>query len=134
MQQIADWLEKLGMSEYARWDNPYDVGMTGLIGFSSGYYAMLDCDILLMLGTDFPYRHGSGCEGAHDQLVALGEKLKAPMVHALRGKEQATGFLTTRSHRPGRYPARGYRQAYPGRSWCSCCGCTTRLPFPTANG
>jgi pyruvate dehydrogenase (quinone) len=28
----------------------------GLIGFSSGYYAMLDCDILLMLGTDFPYR------------------------------------------------------------------------------
>src|SRR5260370_4258377 len=30
--------------------------MTGLIGFSSGYYAMLDCDVLLMLGTDFPYR------------------------------------------------------------------------------
>ncbi|MFY9640206.1 MAG: ubiquinone-dependent pyruvate dehydrogenase [Rhodomicrobium sp.] len=42
--------------EYVEWDNPYDVGMTGLIGFSSGYYAMLDCDILLMLGTDFPYR------------------------------------------------------------------------------
>jgi pyruvate dehydrogenase (quinone) len=38
--------------------------MTGLIGFSSGYYAMLDCEVLLMLGTDFPYRqfypHGSG--------------------------------------------------------------------------
>jgi len=33
--------------------NPFDVGMTGLIGFSSGYYAMLDCDILLMLGTRF---------------------------------------------------------------------------------
>jgi pyruvate dehydrogenase (quinone) len=30
--------------------------MTGLIGFSSGYYAMLDCDVLIMLGTDFPYR------------------------------------------------------------------------------
>jgi len=30
--------------------------MTGLIGFASGYYAMLDCDVLLMLGTDFPYR------------------------------------------------------------------------------
>jgi pyruvate dehydrogenase (quinone) len=41
--------------EYVEWDNPYDVGMTGLIGFSSGYYAMLDCDVLLMLGTDFPY-------------------------------------------------------------------------------
>jgi pyruvate dehydrogenase (quinone) len=42
--------------EYVEWGNPYDVGMTGLIGFSSGYYAMLDCDVLLMLGTDFPYR------------------------------------------------------------------------------
>ena len=30
--------------------------MTGLIGFCSGYKAMLDCDTLLMLGTDFPYR------------------------------------------------------------------------------
>src|SRR6266481_7282 len=50
--------------EHVEWRNPYDVGMTGLIGFSSGYYAMLDCDVLLMLGTDFPYRQfypqGSG--------------------------------------------------------------------------
>ena len=42
--------------EHVEWGNPYDVGMTGLIGFASGYYAMLDCDVLLMLGTDFPYR------------------------------------------------------------------------------
>ncbi len=42
--------------EHVEWDNPFDVGMTGLIGFSSGYYAMKDCDTLLMLGTDFPYR------------------------------------------------------------------------------
>ena len=42
--------------EHVEWDNPYDVGMTGLIGFASGYYAMNDCDVLLMLGTDFPYR------------------------------------------------------------------------------
>ncbi len=41
--------------EHVEWDNPYDVGMTGLIGFSSGYYAMGSCDVLLMLGTDFPY-------------------------------------------------------------------------------
>ena len=46
----------LGGKEGVEWDNPYDVGMTGLIGFSSGYHAMLDCDMLLMLGTDFPYR------------------------------------------------------------------------------
>jgi pyruvate dehydrogenase (quinone) len=37
-------------------DNPYDVGMTGLIGFGSGYRAMEHCEALLMLGTDFPYR------------------------------------------------------------------------------
>ncbi|MGY2491498.1 ubiquinone-dependent pyruvate dehydrogenase [Cupriavidus sp. CP313] len=42
--------------EYIEYDNPYDVGMTGLIGFSSGYSAMKSCDMLLMLGTDFPYR------------------------------------------------------------------------------
>jgi len=42
--------------EHVEWDNPYNVGITGLIGFTSGYYAINDCDALLMLGTDFPYR------------------------------------------------------------------------------
>ena len=42
--------------EHVEYDNPFDVGMTGLIGFSSGYHAMKSCDVLLMLGTDFPYR------------------------------------------------------------------------------
>ncbi|WP_250626854.1 ubiquinone-dependent pyruvate dehydrogenase [Pinirhizobacter soli] len=42
--------------EFIEYDNPYDVGMTGLVGFSSGYAAMKDCDTLLLLGTDFPYR------------------------------------------------------------------------------
>jgi pyruvate dehydrogenase (quinone) len=42
--------------EHLEFDNPFDVGMTGLIGFASGYWAMKSCDALLMLGTDFPYR------------------------------------------------------------------------------
>jgi pyruvate dehydrogenase (quinone) len=42
--------------EFIEYDNPFDVGMTGLLGFSSGYYAMMNCDTLLMLGTDFPYQ------------------------------------------------------------------------------
>jgi len=42
--------------EFVEYDNPYDVGMTGLIGFGSGYRAMEHCDALVMLGTDFPYR------------------------------------------------------------------------------
>jgi pyruvate dehydrogenase (quinone) len=42
--------------EHLEFDNPFDVGMTGLLGFASGYRAMKSCDALLMLGTDFPYR------------------------------------------------------------------------------
>jgi pyruvate dehydrogenase (quinone) len=42
--------------EYIEYDNPFDVGMTGLLGFSSGYYAMMNCNTLLMLGTDCPYQ------------------------------------------------------------------------------
>ena len=42
--------------EFLEWDNPYDVGMTGLIGFSSGYQAMMNADTLVLLGTRFPYR------------------------------------------------------------------------------
>ena len=42
--------------EFIEYDNPFDVGMTGLLGFSSGYHAMMNCDLLLMLGTDFPYQ------------------------------------------------------------------------------
>jgi pyruvate dehydrogenase (quinone) len=42
--------------EHLEYDNPYDVGMTGLVGFASGYAAMKSSDTLLLLGTDFPYR------------------------------------------------------------------------------
>ncbi|MGR2855746.1 ubiquinone-dependent pyruvate dehydrogenase [Erwinia sp. 1181_3] len=42
--------------EHIEYDNPYDVGMTGLIGFSSGYHAMMNADTLLILGSQFPYR------------------------------------------------------------------------------
>ena len=42
--------------EHLEWDNPYDVGMTGLIGFSSGYQAMMNADTVVLLGTQFPYR------------------------------------------------------------------------------
>ncbi len=38
------------------YDNPHNVGMTGVIGTESGYHAILDCDTLLLLGTDFAWR------------------------------------------------------------------------------
>jgi pyruvate dehydrogenase (quinone) len=70
----APMVHSLRGKEHVEWENPYDVGMTGLVGFSSGYYAMLDCDILLMLGTDFPYRQfypqGSGARIAQIDIRA----------------------------------------------------------------
>lgn len=42
--------------EHLEYDNPFDVGMTGLIGFASGFQAMMNADTLVLLGTRFPYR------------------------------------------------------------------------------
>jgi pyruvate dehydrogenase (quinone) len=42
--------------EWYEHDNPYDVGLTGLLGFASGYKAIVEAGTLLMLGTDFPYQ------------------------------------------------------------------------------
>jgi pyruvate dehydrogenase (quinone) len=41
--------------EWIEYDNPYAVGMSGLLGWGAAYKAMHDCDVLLLLGTDFPY-------------------------------------------------------------------------------
>jgi pyruvate dehydrogenase (quinone) len=61
--------------EHVEWDNPFDVGMTGLIGFSSGYRAMMACDSLLLLGTDFPYRQFYPDEARIAQVDIRGENL-----------------------------------------------------------
>lgn len=45
----------LGGKEWIQWDNPYDVGMSGMLGYGACLAAMEKCDTLLMLGTDFPY-------------------------------------------------------------------------------
>ena len=52
----APIVHTLRSKEIFEYENPYDVGMTGLLGFRSGYHAMERCEVLLMLGTDFPYR------------------------------------------------------------------------------
>jgi Thiamine pyrophosphate-requiring enzymes [acetolactate synthase, pyruvate dehydrogenase (cytochrome), glyoxylate carboligase, phosphonopyruvate decarboxylase] len=61
--------------EFIEYDNPFDVGMTGLIGFSSGYHAMMSCDVLLMLGTDFPYRQFLPRDATVVQIDLRGEQL-----------------------------------------------------------
>ena len=59
--QVAELLQApvvhaLRGKEYVEPNNPYDVGLSGLLGMPAGYHALMDADVLLMLGTDFPYR------------------------------------------------------------------------------
>jgi pyruvate dehydrogenase (quinone) len=61
--------------EFIEYDNPYDVGMTGLLGFSSGYHAMMNCDALLMLGTDFPYQQFFPKDAKTIQVDIRGEQI-----------------------------------------------------------
>ncbi|UED84129.1 pyruvate dehydrogenase [Streptomyces profundus] len=41
--------------EFIQYDNPFDVGMSGLLGYGAAYEATHECDLLMLLGTDFPY-------------------------------------------------------------------------------
>ncbi|WP_411124355.1 pyruvate dehydrogenase [Streptomyces sp. x-19] len=41
--------------EWIQYDNPHDVGMSGLLGYGAAYEATHECDLLILLGTDFPY-------------------------------------------------------------------------------
>jgi pyruvate dehydrogenase (quinone) len=82
---------------FVEYDNPYDVGMTGLLVFSSGYRAIEHCDAPVMLGTDFPYRQF--CPPAR--------------VPVLQGRSPR------RAHRapdPGRGPPRRNRQGHGRRA------------------
>jgi pyruvate dehydrogenase (quinone) len=61
--------------EFIEYDNPFDVGMTGLLGFSSGYHAMMNCDVLLMIGTDFPYQQFFPKDATVVQIDLRGEQI-----------------------------------------------------------
>ena len=94
--------------EFIEYDNPYDVGMTGLLGFASGYRAMENADTVLMLGTDFPYRQFYPEHATTIQVDIRGEQLgrRHPLELGLVGtvKDTATALLpllqrkTDRSH------------------------------------
>ena len=82
--QLAETLKSpivhaLGGKEHVEYDNPYDVGMTGFIGFSSGYAAMHACDVLLMLGTDFPYKQFFPTDAKIAQIDIRPENLGPPL-------------------------------------------------------
>jgi pyruvate dehydrogenase (quinone) len=82
-QELIDVASKLSApivhamrgKEFIEYDNPFDVGMTGLLGFSSGYHAMMGCDVLLMIGTDFPYQQFFPKDAKIVQIDIRGEQL-----------------------------------------------------------
>jgi pyruvate dehydrogenase (quinone) len=78
--------------EYIEYNNPFDVGMTGLLGFSSGYHAMMACDTLLMIGTDFPYQQFFPQDATIIQIDIRGEQLgrRTKVDHALIGDAKLT--------------------------------------------
>lgn len=82
----------LRAKEYVEYDNPYDVGMTGFIGFSSGYYAMEACDTLLLLGTSFPYRQFYPTHAKIIQIDIRGEQLgrRCDLEYGVVGDVKAT--------------------------------------------
>jgi pyruvate dehydrogenase (quinone) len=97
LMQLAEALKSpivhaFGGKEWVEYDNPYDVGMTGFIGFSSGYAAMHSCDVLLMLGTDFPYKQFLPRDAKIAQIDIRPENLgrRAPLEVGIVGDVAAT--------------------------------------------
>jgi len=78
--------------EFIEYDNPFDVGMTGLLGFSSGYHAMMSCDLLLMIGTDFPYQQFFPKDATIVQIDIRGEQLgrRTKVDHGFVGDTRTT--------------------------------------------
>ncbi len=78
--------------EFIEYDNPFDVGMTGLLGFSSGYFAMMSCNTLLMIGTDFPYQQFFPEHATIIQIDIRGEQLgrRTKLDYGLVGDTKAT--------------------------------------------
>ena len=78
--------------EFIEYDNPFDVGMTGLLGFASGYRAMESADALLVLGSDFPYEQFYPDGATTIQVDIRGEQLgkRHPLDLGLVGDVGAT--------------------------------------------
>ncbi|WP_207456183.1 ubiquinone-dependent pyruvate dehydrogenase [Desertivibrio insolitus] len=83
--------------EFVEYDNPFDVGMTGLLGFASGYRAMERCDVLLVVSSDLPYVQFYPEHAAVVQLDVRGEHIgrRVPVEVGLVGttKETLTALL-----------------------------------------
>jgi pyruvate dehydrogenase (quinone) len=77
---------------YVEYANPCDVGMTGLLGFASGYHALQAADLVLLLGTDFPYRQFYPEKATVVQVDVRGEQIghRVPVTFGVVGDVGAT--------------------------------------------
>ncbi len=102
----APVVHSLRGKQHVEGDNPYDVGLTGLLGFASGYRAMEKADTILMLGTDFPYRQFYPEHAKLIQVDLRGEQLgkRAPLDLGLVGdvRETVTALLPLLRQNPHR--------------------------------
>jgi len=69
-------------------NNPYEVGMTGLLGVPSAFHAMHESDVVILLGTDFPYEHFMPVKNKIVQVDEKPERLgrRAKLEMGLMGK------------------------------------------------
>lgn len=113
--------------EFIEYDNPFDVGMTGLLGFSSGYHAMMACDVLLMIGSDFPYQQFFPEKATIVQIDVRGEQPSTP-VGGIRSFPTSSPPLP--QVRPEVRAASSTSAAWLGASACSTVRPTGRLTPP----
>ena len=77
------------------YDNPYDVGLTGLLGFASGYHALKEAETLLILGSSLPYRQFYPEDATVIQVDVRGEQIgrrvavDVPLVGGVKETAQA---------------------------------------------
>ncbi|MEX0657653.1 MAG: pyruvate dehydrogenase [Egibacteraceae bacterium] len=77
--------------EWIQYDNPYDVGMSGLLGYGACYDATFQADLLVLLGTDFPYDSylpGTGTAQVDHNAAHLGRR--TPLEVAVHGDVRET--------------------------------------------
>ncbi|CAM5452252.1 Thiamine pyrophosphate protein domain protein TPP-binding protein OS=Tsukamurella paurometabola (strain ATCC 8368 / DSM / CCUG 35730 / CIP 100753 / JCM 10117 / KCTC 9821 / NBRC 16120 / NCIMB 702349 / NCTC 13040)OX=521096 GN=Tpau_0284 PE=3 SV=1 [Tsukamurella paurometabola] len=88
----APIVHSLRAKVWAEWSNPFDAGMTGLLGYDSGYRAIEHCDLLVLLGTDFPCRAFLPDDTPVVQLDARGEHIgrRVPVQYPLVGTVKET--------------------------------------------
>src|SRR6266516_4473564 len=90
---VGDSLNPVVDKASIEYDDPYAVGLTGLIGGKAAYHAMHACDLLLLLGTDFPY-----------------EAFLPPAACAVHRSRSGPGSCTGRRHQSRRLEDRTGRQ------------------------